>query len=211
VNHEYVVEHKDDATGSGALWGLKVHHWSEDDLRSITAKALEDEGTPADLRDMITAYMQEFEREHAAAITPRTAATIVEMIHESANFTLQNLCEDVKHLVRLGVPFTEVVDNIARASSEVCAEHDSIVETDLRNRALFDFAYDQCGKFAVMTMQRAGLHLRELFGFHPDEVLKTLRKTLTMKAGGHVFVSPHIHGHHHESGDEPGAEGQTIN
>jgi hypothetical protein len=55
-------------------------------------------------------------------------------------------------------------------------------------------------------MQRAGLQLRELFGFPPEEVLKNLRTTLTMKAGGNRFVSPHIHEHDHaqpESGDEP--------
>jgi hypothetical protein len=157
VNHEYVARRKDDPTGAGALWGLKQHHHNYDDLRSLMLKALADESAPADLRMLITAFMKQLEAERATAVAPRTEVSFREVVTESANFGLQNLIEDVKQLVRLGIPLAVLTDTAAVVNSQVCAKHDSIVDTKLENRARFDFTYAECGRFAYMAMQRSAL------------------------------------------------------
>jgi hypothetical protein len=208
VNHEYVARRKDDPTGAGALWGLKHRHCDYDDFRSFMSKALEDENAPADLRMLITDFMKHFEAERAAAVAPRTEVSVREVVTESASFGFQNLVEDVKHLVRLGSPLAVLTDAMAVVNSQVCAEHDSIVNNELENRARFDFTYAECGRFAYMAMQRSALQMRELFGVTPEEILDDLRKTLTMKTSGDLFISSHIYRHSHEH-VEPGSEYET--
>jgi hypothetical protein len=51
--------------------------------------------------------------------------------------------------------------------------------------------------------------MRELFGVTPEEILDDLRKTLTMKTSGDLFISSHIYRHSHEH-VESGSEKETI-
>jgi hypothetical protein len=205
VNHTYVVVRKNDPTGAGALWALKTDHWHEQDLRDYTTRALADPNLPGDLRELISQYIQKLEAEVAAEIAPSKSASIEEIFSSSAGFTLENYTEEAKHLVRLGAPFAVIQRAHAKAADEVCAEHDAIIDTTLRNRAQFDLAYGECRKFTINAMQRAGQHLRDSFGLQPEEIISNLRTALTMKSGGRVFVSPHMHHVGHSDADEPEA------
>jgi hypothetical protein len=209
MNHEYVARRKEDPTGAGALWGLKQHHYDYGDFRNFLLKALEDENAPADLRMKITAFMKRVEAKRATAVAPRTEVSVRELVTESANFGLHNFVEDVKHAVRLGTPLAVLTDTVVVVNSEVRAENDSIVYTKLENRALFEFTYEECFRFAYMAMQRSALQMRELFGVTPEEILDDLRKTLTTKTSGDLYKSSHIYKHSHEQ-VEPGSEKETI-
>jgi hypothetical protein len=209
MNHEYVAQRKGDPTGAGALWGLKQHYYDYGDFRNFLLKALEDENAPADLRMLVTAFMKRVEAKIATAVAPRTEVSVRELVTESANFVLHDLVEDVKHAVRLGTPFAVVTDTAAVVNSEVRAENDSIVYTKLENRALFEFTYQECARFAYLKMQRSALQMRELFGVTPEEILDDLRQTLTTKTSGDFFKSSHIYKHSHER-VEPGSEKETI-
>jgi len=90
ANHPYLELRKNDPTGAGALWQLRVYD-DPGDLRQILDTAIADRALPADLRELILTYMVQFGDE-----------ALGEMIEGSEQYAVGQFNGGIEQLSRFG-------------------------------------------------------------------------------------------------------------